>query len=117
MYFLCMLPAVRSKCSSEQLLQNTLFAAFDSTAAAAACVVAETGQLFLLCLPAHAARLQGYLLQSCFACSTGGAAATNTDANDTNGLQLHLQDLNLDNVDAVEGLKLNIQASSLLSAC
>lgn len=29
--------------------------------------------------------------------------------NDRNALQLHLQDLNLDNVDALEGLKLNIQ--------
>lgn len=47
---------------------------------------------------------------------TGGAAAANIDTNDRSGLQLHLQDLNLDNVDAVEGLKLNIQASSLLLA-
>lgn len=39
----------------------------------------------------------------------GGAAAGNSDAHDRNSLQLHLQDLNLDNVDALEGLKLNIQ--------
>ena len=33
--------------------------------------------------------------------------------NDRNSLQLHLQDLNLDNVDALEGLKLTIQVMTL----
>ncbi|KAL3135703.1 hypothetical protein ABBQ38_006174 [Trebouxia sp. C0009 RCD-2024] len=40
---------------------------------------------------------------------SGRAAASSADVNDRNALQLHLQDLNLDNVDALEGLKLNIQ--------
>lgn len=39
----------------------------------------------------------------------GRAAASSSDMDDRNSLQLHLQDLNLDNVDALEGLKLNIQ--------
>lgn len=43
----------------------------------------------------------------------GTAAAGNSDANDRNSLQLHLQDLNLDNVDALEGLKLNVQVMHL----
>ena len=43
----------------------------------------------------------------------GRAAASGSDMNDRNSLQLHLQDLNLDNVDALEGLKLNIQVMTL----
>ncbi len=39
----------------------------------------------------------------------GGAAAANSDGLDRNALQLQLQDLRLDNVDALEALKLNIQ--------
>ena len=46
----------------------------------------------------------------------GGAAATNADAPDRNALQLHLQDLMLDNVDALEALKLNIQENYCISA-
>ncbi len=44
----------------------------------------------------------------------GGAAATTADAPDRNALQLQLQELSLDNVDALEALKLNIQVSSAL---
>lgn len=43
----------------------------------------------------------------------GGAAAGNSDAHNRNSLQLHLQDLTLDSVDALEGLKLNIQVTLL----
>ena len=42
--------------------------------------------------------------------AAGGAAATGSGASDRNALQLQLQDLRLDNVDALELLKLNIQA-------
>ena len=48
--------------------------------------------------------------------SAGRAAASSTDTIDRNSLQLHLQDLNLDNVDALEGLKLNIQVMLLHNA-
>ncbi len=44
----------------------------------------------------------------------GGAAATTADAPDRNALQLQLQELSLDNVDALEALKLNIQVSPAL---
>ncbi|KAA6418012.1 MAG: hypothetical protein FRX49_12012 [Trebouxia sp. A1-2] len=39
----------------------------------------------------------------------GGAAAASAEAPDRNALQLQLQELSLDNVDALEALKLNIQ--------
>lgn len=42
----------------------------------------------------------------------GGAAATTADAPDRNALQLQLQELSLDNVDALEALKLSVQVSS-----
>ena len=44
----------------------------------------------------------------------GGAAATTADAPNRNALQLQLQELSLDNVDALEALKLNIQVSSVM---
>ncbi|DBB01761.1 hypothetical protein WJX77_006408 [Trebouxia sp. C0004] len=40
---------------------------------------------------------------------SGGTAATNGDAPDRNAVQLHLQELRLDNVDALEALKLSVQ--------
>ena len=52
-------------------------------------------------------------LLTCAFC-VGRAAATSADAPDRNALQLHLQDLMLDNVDALEALKLNIQVSPFL---
>jgi len=44
----------------------------------------------------------------------GSAAATTADAPDRNALQLQLQELSLDNVDALEALKLSVQVSSAL---
>ncbi len=44
----------------------------------------------------------------------GGAAATTAEAPDRNALQLQLQELSLDNVDALEALKLSVQVSSAL---
>ena len=61
-------------------------------------------------------------LPTCAFC-VGGAAATTAEAPDRNALQLHLQDLMLDSVDALEALKLNIQVNSfffmlsLLQSC